>query len=111
MLARMDAVLRSTLDAYARRHGLSPTQRLLLEHAASGLHGPKLAGALGTTIGELATLERLFEGRTRRTLQRAVREIDAIIRQRSSHPPSRPVSGVAPRPGTKPRERTGTEDE
>ena len=117
-MLHMDPELRATLDAYARRYGLSPSQKVLLQHAVNGLRGSQLAAAMGSTVGELGLLESLFRGRTGRTLQMAVKEIDGVVRQRSSRPPSvrtpRPESGIAPRPGAKPttpRGRTGTSED
>ena len=111
----MDSDIRVTIDSYARRYGLSPTQRLLLAHAVSGLEGPQLAAALGASVGELKLLESLFTQRTGRGVRTAVREIEAIIRSRSSRPPSqrtaRPQSGIAPRPGASVRKRTGTSED
>lgn len=82
----------TVLSSYARRYGLSGSQRELLRNALNGLRGEKLATAMRIGPSELSIVQKLFRARTGRTVAQAVNEIEAVARTRSSRP-------GAPRPG------------
>lgn len=82
----------TVLAGYARRYGLSTSQRQLLRAAASGREGAVLADAMGVKPSELDLLAKLFHARTGRSLDQAVDEIAGIVRSRSSRPTAQPLA-------------------
>ena len=78
--------LTKVLDVYSRLFGLSLSQRQLLHHAVLGTHGPALAVAMRIKNAELDALLKLFRARTGRALDQAAKEVNGVIRTRSSRP-------------------------
>lgn len=77
----------AVLDTWARRHGLSRSQRMLLDATALGLDS-SLESHLRISKGEAQLLRQLFEQRTGRGVEVAVHEIERIALRRSSRPPT-----------------------
>ncbi len=70
------------VQVWARKEGLSPSQKLLLDATAEGLAGAALAARLGVGTVELETLQQLFRARTGRTPSEVVAELEGVAIRR-----------------------------